>query len=149
MKPASGESAMSAAATGSMAGMEGMAGMSAVATGSSDPDAQGCAECGGHGTPKETTGAAVLENGVQVISIAVDGGYYVPNTVTASAGTPIKVVFTGKAKGCVAKPTFKSLGKSGDLTGAGTATIDLGTLAPGVHEFTCAMGMNTGTITVE
>ncbi len=99
--------------------------------------------------PRRPQGPPILENGVQVISIAVDGGYYVPNTVTASAGTPIKVVFTGKAKGCVAKPTFKSLGKSGDLTGTGKATIDLGTLAPGVYEFTCSMGMNTGTITVE
>jgi plastocyanin domain-containing protein len=60
----------------------------------------------------------------------------------------VRVVFTGKAKGCLAKPTFKALGKSGDVTQSGSASIDLGVLKPGTYTWTCAMGMNSGTITV-
>jgi hypothetical protein len=62
---------------------------------------------------------------------------------------PVQVVFTGKAKGCIAKPTFKSLGKTGDVTGTGTATLDLGTLQPGSYAFTCAMGMGDGQIVAQ
>jgi uncharacterized protein len=111
-------------------------------------DVQTCAECGGLGAPKVVEGTAAVENGVQVVSVAIQGGYYVPNTFTVQAGMPVKAVFTGKAKGCVAKPKFASLGKSGDVTATGSSTVDLGTLAPGTYGFTCAMGVNAGTIIV-
>lgn len=122
---------------------------SAVASTNATSDVQTCGECGGSGAPKATTGAAKLENGAQTVSIAIVGGYYVPNTITAQAGIPVRVVFTGNAQGCVAKPTFKSLGKSGDMNGTGTVTLDLGTLAAGTYGFSCAMGHNKGTITIQ
>jgi len=92
-------------------------------------------------------GAATVENGVQVVNIAIEGGTYVPNNITVKAGMPVKVVFTGKAKGCLAKPMFKSLDKKLDLTNSSTGTIDLGTVKAGAYKFTCGMGMNAGTIT--
>jgi plastocyanin domain-containing protein len=110
---------------------------------------QVCAECSGKGMPAKVEGAATVVDGVQVVDVAIVNGTYAPNVITARAGMPIRVVFTGKAEKCLAKPTFKSLGKNGDVTGTGRATIDLGSLAPGVYEFTCSMGMNAGTITVE
>jgi hypothetical protein len=122
---------------------------SAVASTNASAGVQTCGECDGSGAPKATAGAATLENGIQTVSVAIVGGYYVPNRITGTAGVPVRVVFTGAAKGCVAKPTFKSLGKSGDMNGTGTVTLDLGTLAAGTYEWTCAMGHNKGTITLQ
>lgn len=120
--------------------------MAAGSTATADPSIQVCGECAGKGKGKSVAGTAVVKDGVQVVSIAIQGGYYVPNKFTVDAALPVKVVFTGKAKGCIAKPTFKSLGKSGDLTGTGVATLMLGTLKPGTYNFTCAMGMGDGAI---
>ena len=112
-------------------------------------DVQKCIECDGKKMPAKVVGKAVVKDGVQVLDVGIVGGAYSPNVFTVKAGMPITVVFSGKATGCVAKPMFKSLGKKADLTTSGTATIDLGTLKPGVYKFTCAMGMNAGTITVQ
>jgi plastocyanin domain-containing protein len=111
-------------------------------------DVQVCAECAGKRMPAKFEGTATVKNGVQVIDVAIVEGTYAPNVITAQAGMETQVVFTGRAKGCLAKPTFKALGKSADVTASGTATIDLGTLKPGVYKFTCGMGMNAATITV-
>ncbi len=108
-----------------------------------------CVECGGRGAPAETEGEAITIDGVQTISIVVDGGYYIPNRITAQAGSPIRVVLTADAAGCVAEPTFESLGKSADLTASGATTIELGAAAAGTYEFTCAMDANRGAITVQ
>jgi hypothetical protein len=111
--------------------------------------AQLCAVCGGLGEPTEALGSATMDNGTQVVSIAIVGGYYVPNKVTVKAGMPVKVVFSGSAKGCVAKPTFKSLGKATDVTATGVGTIELGTLTAGTYGWTCGMGANPGSIVVQ
>ena len=122
---------------------------SAVVTVTAVSDVQVCAECAGKGMPARFDGTATVKGGVQVIDVAIVNGTYAPNVITAQAGMETQVVFTGKAKGCLAKPTFKSLGKSGDVTATGMATVDLGVLKPGVYKFTCAMGMNASTITVQ
>jgi plastocyanin len=110
---------------------------------------QTCAQCGGKGAPSSVVGQAVTQGGVQVVNVGLVNGYYSPNAFTVKAGMPVRVVFSGKATGCLAHPQFASLGKKGDLTSTGGATIDLGALKPGVYKFTCAMGMNAGTITVQ
>jgi plastocyanin len=125
--------------------------MSASASGSvsTASSVQTCAQCGGKGAPPTVVGEAVTRNGVQVVGVGLVNGYYSPNTFTVKTGMPVRVVFTGKASGCLANPTFASLGKKADFADTGSATIDLGTLKPGVYEFTCAMRMNAGTITVK
>lgn len=112
-------------------------------------DVQTCAECNKKGMGPKVAGAAVVDGGVQVVNVGIVNGYYSPNAITAKAGTPIKVVFSGKAKGCIAKPKFGALKKSIDITTTGSGTIDLGALQPGVYEFTCGMGMSKSTITVQ
>lgn len=112
-------------------------------------DVQTCYECDTKKMPAMTEGKPVIENGVQVVNIAIEGGTYVPNTVAVKAGMPVKVVFTGKAKGCLAKPMFKDLGKKLDLTTSGAGTIDLGAVKAGTYKFTCGMGMNAGMITAQ
>lgn len=115
---------------------------SAVATAA----VQTCLECGTKKMPAMVVGSAQVVNGVQVVNVAIQGGTYVPNKITVKAGMPVQVVFAGSAKGCLAKPMFKSLGKNGDVTASGAATIDLGALPKGTYKFTCAMGMNAGSI---
>jgi plastocyanin domain-containing protein len=122
-----------------------MQSVSAVTTGA----VQTCLECATKNMPAMVPGSAQVVNGVQVVSIAIEGGTYVPNKIAVKAGMPVQVVFAGSAKGCLAKPMFKSLGKSGDVTTSGTATIDLGALPKGTYKFTCAMGMNAGSIIVQ
>lgn len=122
-------------------------GMPAGATTASD--VQTCLECDTKKMPAMVEGKPVIENGVQVVNIAIQGGTYVPNVVAVKAGMPVKVVFTGKAKGCLAKPMFKALGKKLDLTTTGAGTIDLGAVKAGKYKFTCGMGMNAGTITAQ
>jgi plastocyanin len=119
------------------------------ATANAASSAQLCAVCGGLGEPTEALGTATMDNGTQVVSIKIVGGYYVPNKVTVKAGMPVKVVFSGFAKGCVAKPTFKSLGKATDVTATGIGTIELGALTAGTYGFTCSMGANPGSIVVQ
>jgi hypothetical protein len=106
-----------------------------------------CAGCNGKKIPV-VAGATTVQGSVQTVQIDVVDGYYAPNKITAKAGIPIKVVFSGKVKGCVGMPKFGSLGKQVDFT-SGTATLDLGTLKAGTYEFTCKMGSNTSSFIVQ
>jgi maltose-binding protein MalE len=113
------------------------------------PDAQACSACAGKGMAPMVVGTVATMNGMQIVDIGVKNGYYSPNQFEAKAGVPIKVVFSGQAKGCLAKPQFKSLGKGADFTTAGSAAIELGALTPGTYEFACGMGMTGGKIVVK
>jgi opacity protein-like surface antigen len=130
------------------AGQSGSGSMQGMA---SDANSQGCSACttGKERTPAEGTVETV--NGTQVATVGIVDGYYTPNRFVAKSGMPMQVVFKVKgkpAKACVSKPKFKSLGKATSIT-EGEKTIDLGVLSPGTYEFTCGMGANKGTITVE
>jgi hypothetical protein len=122
---------------------------SPVALSSPSTEPQICASCWGDGAPDpQVTGAAVVKDGVQVLKVGLAGGYYQPNNFTVQAGMPVTVVFTGDAEGCLAEPEFPDLGLKANLS-SGTATVALGQLRLGSYSFTCSMGVNEGTITVE
>jgi hypothetical protein len=122
---------------------------SPVAQSSAGPEPQICASCWGDGSPDpQVTGAAVVKDGVQVLNVGLVGGYYRPNRFTVRSGLPVTVVFTGSAEGCLAEPEFPTLGVKADLS-SGSANVALGELKPGKYSFTCSMGVNAGTITVE
>jgi len=109
---------------------------------------QVCASCWGDGGPDPTvTGEAEVVDGVQIVRVGVEDGYYVPNEFTVDAGLPVAVVFSGPAEGCLAEPEFPDLGVKTDFSG-GSATMALGVLAPGSYPFTCSMGVNEGHIIV-
>lgn len=93
-------------------------------------------------------GEPVMQNGEQVLKIAVVNGHYQPNQFTVKAGAPVVAVFTGKTQGCIGTPTFKSLGVTGDMS-SGTATVRLGALTPGSYPLTCGMGMQQGRVTAQ
>jgi hypothetical protein len=116
---------------------------------SASAKAQICASCWGDGAPDpQTTGAPVVEDGVQIVNVGLVNGYYQPNNFTVQAGVPVTAIFSGNAEGCLAEPEFPELGLKGDMS-AGSATFDLGPLKPGTYSFTCSMGVNEGTITAE
>jgi len=122
---------------------------SAVVQSSPSTKPQICASCWGDGAPDpQVTGQAVVEDGVQILKVGLSGGYYQPNNFTVQAGIPVTVVFSGNAEGCLAEPEFPELGVKADLSG-GAATVALGALKPGKYSFTCSMGVNEGTITVQ
>jgi hypothetical protein len=143
-----------AACSGQASSGSGTKAMAATAAGmrkastASEEATQKCASCMNKELPPVVIGAVKVSSAVQILSVGVEGGFYSPNKFTVSAGKPVRVVFAGKAMGCLAKPMFKSLGKKADFT-SGAATLDLGTLAPGTYTWTCGMGKNPGTITVE
>jgi hypothetical protein len=108
-----------------------------------------CASCWGDGGPDPTVrGEVEVVDGVQVVKVGLDDGYYVPNEFTVQAGLPVTVVFTGSAEGCLAEPEFPDLGVKADFSD-GSATVELSALEPGSYPFTCSMGVNEGHITVE
>lgn len=133
--------AMPAKATPATSKMSGMA-KSTNATG------MVCIECSGKGMPARVSGQPTVTNGVQIVTIALKDGQFTPNAFTVQAGMPVKVSFEGTATGCLGHPMFESLGKKADVTKS-PASLDLGTLKPGAYKFSCAMGMNAGTITVQ
>ena len=124
-------------------------GASPAALSSPGAKAQACASCWGDGSPEpRVAGVTALESGVQVLKIGIVDGYYEPNQWTVRAGVPVTAVFTGRAEGCLAEPEFPELRIKTSLAG-GSATVPLGRLKPGTYHFTCSMGVNKGTITVE
>jgi hypothetical protein len=139
--PGCGSSAVQGAAESPTAMMSGGA-----LTGAST-DLQTCATCAG-GTAPQVFGKAKTVNGVQVVDISVKGGFYSPNDITVTAGKPVTVVFTGRAKGCLSKPMFTSLNMKADFT-SGKATLNLGTLKAGTYQFTCGMKMPGGKIVAQ
>jgi plastocyanin domain-containing protein len=120
-----------------------------MASTDSSPGIAACSECSGKGKPPITEGQATAQAGVQVVNVKIENGTYVPNKITAKAGMPVQVVFTGPAKDCVGKPKFGSLNKQIDIRKTGTGTIDLGTLSAGTYTFSCGMGANEGSVIVE
>jgi hypothetical protein len=110
-------------------------------------DADTCADCSSGKKAPVVAGTPVVVDDVQVCKVGIKDGAYVPNQFTVQSTLPVRFEFTGKATGCLASPTFKSLGKMGDLR-EGRSVIDLGTLKPGTYRFACSMGMNAGDLVV-
>ncbi|MFD7446450.1 sulfite exporter TauE/SafE family protein [Streptomyces sp. NPDC059909] len=85
-------------------------------------------------------------SGKQVITLTVTD-FYVPTQFTAKAGVPTTLVLHGKdSGGCARAFTIPELGVQEIVKRDGDTTIDLGMRKPGTLRFSCAMGMQTGTI---
>jgi hypothetical protein len=113
-----------------------------------DASYQECADCAGKGKAPMVDGKAVVVNGVQMVHVGVKNGYYTPNMVMVKADMPVMVMFSGKAKDCLAKPLFKTLGKKGDFS-SGAGNIELGALKAGTYDFSCGMGVTGGKIVAQ
>ncbi|MFI6770713.1 sulfite exporter TauE/SafE family protein [Streptomyces sp. NPDC050355] len=85
-------------------------------------------------------------SGKQVVTLTVTD-FYETTAFTAKAGVPTTLVLHGKdAGGCARAFTIPELGVSEIVERNGDTKVDLGTRKPGTLRFSCAMGMQTGTI---
>ncbi len=82
------------------------------------------------------------------VRVRVAGGYH-PDTITAPAGVPLRIVFhREESNACSEQVVFPTLGKTATLPQGQDVAIDLTAPDPGTHPFTCAMGMLHGTLTI-
>ena len=87
--------------------------------------------------------------GPRTARILVRGGYR-PDTIYARVGEPLRLTFRREETApCSERVVFADLGKSAMLPAYQDVTIELTPNRPGVHEFTCQMGMLHGRLIVE
>lgn len=88
------------------------------------------------------TGSNVkMEGDTQVVEITAKGGY-VPRVSTVKAGIPTVIRFNTKGTfDCSSSVRIPSLDVSRQLPASGVTDIAVGTLAAGVLQGTCGMGM--------
>ncbi|MFI1721942.1 sulfite exporter TauE/SafE family protein [Streptomyces sp. NPDC020489] len=85
-------------------------------------------------------------SGTQIVTLTVTD-FYIPTEFTALADVPTTLVLRGKdSGGCARAFTIPELGVQEIAKRNGDTEIDLGTRKPGTLRFSCAMGMQTGTI---
>jgi plastocyanin domain-containing protein len=95
------------------------------------------------------TVASASSDGVQQVTIEVEGGYS-PSAVRVRRDAPVRLVFDRKeTNSCSEELVIGSLGVRRFLTPFEKTTVDLGPLSPGTYEFTCGMGMLHGRLVVE
>ncbi len=89
------------------------------------------------------------EQGVQEITIAVDGGYS-PSQIRVKAGRPVRLRFhRTDPSGCVAQVIFPDFQRTLDLPLGATTSIELLPSRPGAYPFHCGMNMVRGSIEAE
>jgi hypothetical protein len=118
---------------------------SAPAPSSGSGGVGGC--CGGGTRGPAITKSASVQGGVQTINVDLSKGYYDPSTIQLKAGIPSDITF-GRGSGCLGAVQSQQLGFGVDLT-SGPKTVKLGALQPGTYQFTCGMGMVSGSIVVK
>ena len=88
-------------------------------------------------------------DGVQRIVVEARDTSYSPSLVAARAGIPTDLTIrTNNTQGCTRSFVLPSFGVQRLLPATGDTTIELGELEPGVYEYTCGMGMYSGSIEV-
>lgn len=98
--------------------------------------------------PANTT-AATQAAGRQVITIGAGSTAYTPENVQVKSGVPTELVIQSKgAQGCIRAFVIPSLEIERTLPISGETRIDLGVLEAGRVDYSCAMGMYTGVLTV-
>ncbi|MFF3875193.1 sulfite exporter TauE/SafE family protein [Streptomyces sp. NPDC001978] len=121
-----------------------LSGSPAAAAG--DPQDSNQSATGGGKKPVTSGPVRMDASGTQIVTLTVTD-FYVPTKFTAQAGVPTTLVLHGKdSGGCARAFTIPELGVQEIVKRDGDTKIDLGTRKPGTLRFSCAMGMQTGTI---
>ena len=90
-----------------------------------------------------------IEDGTQVVRMAVDGTHYVPNHFTVYQGLPVRWMVYGKnTYGCASVLTVPKYGISKYIQQGAESEINFTPTETGELRFTCSMGMYSGTFTV-
>ncbi|MGG6240299.1 cupredoxin domain-containing protein [Nodosilinea sp. AN01ver1] len=92
---------------------------------------------------------ASATNGVQEITVTVDGGYD-PSEIVVQAGQPVRLNFYRKdPSSCLEAVRFPEFRIARDLPVNQTTAIEFTPTQPGRYEFTCGMNMFRGTVEVQ
>ena len=100
---------------------------------------------------KKTVGtrAALTASGWQEQMVLVKGGYS-PDTIVASAGKPLRLVFRREeATPCSETVIFDAFKKSARLPQGELVAVELMPTEPGEYPFSCQMGMLQGRLVIE
>ena len=82
------------------------------------------------------------------VCVRVAGGY-VPSTIRAEAGVPLRLVFCREeSSSCSEHVVFAAFGKSVTLPRGEAVAFELLPTAPGEYEFTCGLGILRGRLIV-
>ena len=93
--------------------------------------------------------SAEYREGVQVVDIAVRGGYS-PDLVRVTAGVPVQLRFDRQDNSdCTSRVVFPDLRKSVSLAAFDTTAVDLLVEEPGEYPWACGMNMLHGRLIVE
>ena len=97
---------------------------------------------------RRSTRNATESGGVQEVEITVRGGYE-PAEVVVRVGRPVRLWFDRQeTSGCSEEVVFPSFGIRRFLPPHQRTAVELTPKEPGVHEFTCGMGMLRGRLKV-
>lgn len=95
------------------------------------------------------TSTVSTQGGKQVVMITATTGSYSPANVQVRAGIPTTlVIHSDDAQGCIRSFVIAAHNEQRILPSTGDTRIDLGVLRPGQLDYSCGMGMYTGTITI-
>lgn len=92
-----------------------------------------------------TSDSVLLENGKQVVTMAVQGLRYTPSSLTIQQGIPVEWRIDGsQAQGCARVITIPKLGLTEYLSPTEETVITFTPSEVGTLTFTCTMGMTNG-----
>lgn len=92
---------------------------------------------------------ATAQDGMQEVTITVDGGYE-PNRIVVKAGLPVRLKFDRKdPSSCLEEVRFPDFRIARSLPLNETTTIEFTPEQPGQYEFTCGMNMFRGMVEVQ
>jgi sulfite exporter TauE/SafE len=101
-------------------------------------------------TPAADASTVTVEDGSQTAVITVRAGGYFPANAAVDAGVPTTLVFrSDNARGCERALVIPALDQDTVLPENGDTTLEVGSLEKGTIEYSCAMGMYSGLITVQ
>lgn len=90
-----------------------------------------------------------MKDGIQTAVITVTSGRFSPANLALEAGVPTTVIFRSQdAYGCVRALTIPSMDTQTVLPENGETPLDLGLTKAGHIDYSCSMGMYSGTITI-
>jgi P-type Cu+ transporter len=94
-------------------------------------------------------GRVEMEDGVQVVRVAVDGGYSPDLIEGVRPGVPLKILFDRKESGeCTSRVVMPDFKINASLPAYRTTAVELVPAEAGEYRFACGMNMVSGTIRV-
>jgi plastocyanin domain-containing protein len=97
---------------------------------------------------RQPTQVATSGNGVQDVTVRVDGGYS-PSALEVVAGRPVRLSFDrADTSGCSEEVVLPDFGIRRFLPTGAHTTVEFTPGRPGTYEFTCSMGMLRGRLVV-